>query len=612
MFERKGVTVVENPNTREPITEGEQYFKDRICSTPLFDGWTLYEQPIVNSMHPDFILSHREKGIFIIEVKDWHLDIPRYGSDGLIRGENGRDIKKNPVFQVKSYKELILRYEIHEFVNATENYQQQAQAMVTPIIYFHVAKRDRALDFCGYPNPKECLIWTRSDLDYLCQTSHRNDDMYPPCLFYQRSTFAKGPDQSMQKLVDGLDHILRPSDYARERSNLIVLTREQRNLVPIRKGSIRRWGGVAGSGKTLILASKAVEAIKSGHNVLLLTFNITLRHYIRDLCSQQFGEGDRRLLKSHLTISHFHGFLKILSAELGIQPSGGTVEEYTKEAMNHIVEGITSNHPWYLKYDCILIDEGQDFTGQWIIFLKNFFTAQGELLVMYDRAQSIYEDRGMWITDANQITGIGFRGQVGYLNVTQRLPENIVYQIKRLEYVLGLEGQEQFQLPNAQIDLFTRLQWINVPLYENRFPIIQNQINQVLSDRISTIDDITIITMKEETGIEIVNQYRKSFYAVSHVFDISGQRDNKNRRNEKWKFQPGKDRLKICSYHSYKGWESSHIILLLEGIGEGDKRIKEMTNALFISLTRVNAFSNSRSFTCINNCIDFQYLSDYF
>lgn len=46
------------------------------------------------------------------------------------------------------------------------------------------------------------------------------------------------------------------------------------------------------------------------------------------------------------------------------------------------------------------------------------------------------------------------------------------------------------------------------------------------------------------------------------------------RRNEKWRLQPGKGRLKICSYHSYKGWESSHIILLFEGIGD-DLKWKE-------------------------------------
>ncbi|WP_379000400.1 hypothetical protein [Metabacillus niabensis] len=61
------------------------------------------------------------------------------------------------------------------------------------------------------------------------------------------------------------------------------------------------------------------------------------------------------------------------------------------------------------------------------------------------------------------------------------------------------------------------------------------------------------------------------------------------RRNEKWRLQPSKGRLKICSYHSYKGWESSHIILLFEGIGDDWKWKEEQKNALFIATTRVNA-----------------------
>jgi hypothetical protein len=46
---RKGVRVIENPNTREPLQEGEVYLKERICSSNIFDGWTLYEQPIITS-----------------------------------------------------------------------------------------------------------------------------------------------------------------------------------------------------------------------------------------------------------------------------------------------------------------------------------------------------------------------------------------------------------------------------------------------------------------------------------------------------------------------------------------------------------------------------------
>jgi len=611
---RKGVRVIENPNTREPLQEGEKYFKEKICSSNIFDGWTLYEQPILNSMHPDFILLHPEKGVLIVEVKDWHLRPPAYSNDGMVLGSHGKYINKNPISQVRAYKDMILKYELDEFLFADEKYSSFASAMILTITYFHIASRDRALEFCGNPNPKKYLVWSKEQLDHLCDSTYptRNDYLYPNFLFYERSNFAKDGEQTLQKLVKNLENVLRPSDYARERQQPIPLTPEQKRLVTLRSGSIRRWSGVAGSGKTLILATKATEAIKSGQRVLILTYNITLRHYIRDLCSQQHGYENRRLLKTNLTIVHFHGFLKILLAELKLSAPKDGLEYYTVNSMNEISEEIKVNFPGHLNYDSILIDEGQDFNGDWIHFLKQFYTKRGELLVFYDQAQDLYK-QSLWITDPNQIEGIGFKGQPGHLKISHRLPQSIVSQIDLIRNLLNIENQEKILTASTQQDLFTQIKWVNISTDTNRAQQVDNYIRSILSEGISTVEDVTVITMKEDTGIELVN-YFKGLHIVktSHVFDLTGQNDYKLRRNEKWRFQPGKGRLKICSYHSYKGWESSHIILLLEGIGDDLKRKEELQNALFIAITRVNAFSNSRSFLCINNCVEFNWLAPYF
>lgn len=313
--------------------------------------------------------------------------------------------------------------------------------MVMTIVYFHVASRESALEFCGYPNHKKYLVWSKKELDNLCDTPlpKRDDFIYPNFLFYERSNFAKDGEQTLQKLVKNLENVLRPSDYARERKQSITLNTEQKRLVELKSGSIRRWSGVAGSGKTLILATKATEAIKKGQRVLILTFNITLRHYIRDLCSQQHGHENRRLLKTNLTIAHFHGFLKILLAELKLSAPKGDLEKYTINVMNEISEEINVNFPGHLKYDSILIDEGQDLNGDWIRFLKQFYTRRGELLVFFDQAQDLYK-RSLWITDPNQIEGIGFKGQLGHLKISHRLPQSIVSQIDIIRNLLNMEN----------------------------------------------------------------------------------------------------------------------------------------------------------------------------
>src|SRR5690625_2920870 len=87
-----------------------------------------------------------------------------------------------------------------------------------------------------------------------------------------------------------------------------------------------------------------------------------------------------------------------------------------------ILNKINEQYPEYLRYDSIFIDEGQDFSGDWIRFIKNIYTEQGELLVMYDEAQNTYGDQGVWITDPDEVSGIGFRGEVGHLSIRTDFP----------------------------------------------------------------------------------------------------------------------------------------------------------------------------------------------
>ncbi|MFE6168451.1 NERD domain-containing protein [Viridibacillus arvi] len=289
------LTIIENPNPREPLTDGEKYLINTLSKIDCFNGWTLFVQPFINSMHPDFILTHREKGVIIIEVKDWHLKPPSYMAPAQILGDNNNYHFSDPVAQVNAYKDMILKYELTNFLSANEHYHRNSFGMISTIVYFHKASRAEGLAFCDHPNPKSCYIWDQNVVENLYHFNERNDALYPPFLFFLQSNFAKGNGQYLQQLVDELHALLRQSDYVRERRTPIKLTPEQQALVPIKIGRPRRWSGVAGSGKTLILAEKASEAIKQGLNVLIITFNITLRHYIRDLCSQQFGLENRHL-----------------------------------------------------------------------------------------------------------------------------------------------------------------------------------------------------------------------------------------------------------------------------------------------------------------------------
>lgn len=611
--------IIENFNSSDPRTEGEEYLLNKFKTSPRFKGWTIFEQPHINSMKPDFILLHPDKGIIIIEVKDWNLSSETYENGGYIWGGNGERIKKNPINQVENYKNSILKMELSNSVEFSEEFNDKFFGCIETVVYFHKATIYQAKKFCKKDNDYT-KIWTKNEFDYICNINNKLDAYkYTYALSLNKSKFNR--NKMLDKLVKELKCNLQYSDYNYERKQPIKLTYEQEKLSKLRKNSIRRWSGVAGAGKSLSLAQKAVNALKEGHRVLILTYNITLRHYLRDLCSQQFGpgsySGERKKLRSDLTICHFHDFLKIVMAQFEIEVENGENDKFTQHWINKIdscikVNGIKS----HLKYDYILIDEGQDFEGEWIRFLKQFFTEVGEIFIVYDKAQDLYE-HGVWIEDSNQIKNIGFKGKPGNLKISMRMPEKMVYLVQDIRNEFKIDEEEITPNVNSQQSFIEITKWINcMPLtLTEKLDQIETQVDFLRRNN-NSLEDITIITTNEETGVEIVNRFKSRGIKTSHVYDMKKERNHARRRREKWKFQGGTGRLKICSYHSYKGWETPNIILVLDEpstkyedgiISKGDYKEKNIFDAIFISMSRVKrkAQTGEFSFTCLN------YLSEY-
>lgn len=621
------VKIIENYNPNDLRTNGEEYLLNSFKDSPLFEGWTIFEQPHINSMKPDFILTHPDKGIIIIEVKDWNLNLDVYEENGYVRGTNGKAINKNPVKQVEYYKENILHYQLKSSVNLSENFSLYNSSIETAV-YFHYANKDEANNFCNNSN-HNTRIWVKEDVQYLMNNSnHLNPKDFTYALSRKQSVFTK--NNLLKNLVDELNLQLYYADYNNERRQPFVLTGEQRKLAQLNPGSIRRWSGVPGSGKSIIVAEKAVRAAKEGNNVLILTFNITLRHYLRDLCSQQFGQSnsknDRKKLKTNITISHFHDFLKLILAEhelkIDFKNKNGT--ENLEDVYMNTVNEYFSYHPIieHLHFDYILIDEGQDFKGDWIRFLKKFYTGVGELFIVYDKSQDLYE-HGIWIEDSNQNWDIGFRGKPGHLKYTHRLPGDIVNKISLIREKLHVESDEILVDKQYQKDFFQHTLWYNYHPnnLQEKLKQIESHFHQLSKD--NQIEDITILTTNENSGVAIVRYLKQLGIKISHVYDLESKKNIKRRRNEKWKFQGGTGRLKVSSYHSFKGWQTPNVLLILDApntrynqneIIMGETPVQALEKALFLSLSRIKERSDNGqyNFICLNYLVEYNYLSELF
>ncbi|WP_455542002.1 NERD domain-containing protein [Intestinibacter sp.] len=623
-------TVFEKDNPRDGRTEGEEKLLNILKNSERFEGWTVFEQPHINAVKPDFVLLHPKKGVIIIEVKDWNLNSNTYESNAYIKGTDGRLHKKNPIDQVEKYKNCILKSDLEsneDFISNNEKYY----GYIETVVYFHGVTKSQVLKFC--PETKYTKLWTDEDIDYIANIKNLlNYRQYTYALSLEKSKYNQ--NGTLEKIVEELIKNLKCADYNYERREPFKLTREQSELAKLKHNSVRRWGGVAGAGKSLVLAEKAARALKKNQKVLILTYNITLRHYLRDLCSQQFGvgdyEGERTKFRKNLQVMHFHNFLQSLMAENHITLEkrdyiidNDNYNDFTKYWIDKIETHLKYNPlEGNFNYDSILIDEGQDFKGDWIRFLKQFYTGNGELFIVYDKEQDLYE-HGIWIEDSEQIKNIGFRGQPGTLKYSYRMPSAMIEKIKLVRKNLGIQG-ENILIPEAtshQPDFLSSIKWINCIENNDKDKLdnVKSKVEELIKE--NSPEDVTILTTNENTGVDIVNLFKKNSIdgrklKISHVYDMNKEKDREKRRNEKWKFVGGTGKLKVCSYHSYKGWQTPNIILVLDSnCGGNIENIKQnVSNAIFISMSRVkpNASTGQYSFTCFNYLPEYNRLEKVF
>src|SRR5699024_10957558 len=88
-----------------------------------------------------------------------------------------------------------------------------------------------------------------------------------------------------------------------------------------------------------------------------------------------------------------------------------------------LIDSIENDETAYSKYDAILIDEGQDFKGEWFKLVSQMLNPETKsLLLVEDRAQSIYKRTRSYVQD----TGLDFTGYSKILNINYRNTAQIV------------------------------------------------------------------------------------------------------------------------------------------------------------------------------------------
>ncbi len=579
------------PNLRQKLTAGEravfELFKRKLAPA----GWEIYTQPHLNGLRPDFVLLNPKIGIAVFEVKDWNLDAMRYRveSDGdglpvLIGERDGVSFsiqKDNPVNKVNKYRKAIFDLYCPRLKENT------GFAVITAGIIFPYANAKRVKELLepflntDYGN-KSAIYHPISGINEV-----RNSDI--------GSIFPESGRQKSYYMTEAHANDLRgwlvEPDFAKTQREPLGLDPDQRALVTRWPASrYRRIKGPAGSGKSLVLAARAAHRAKEEKSVLIVTFNITLWHYLRDLVVRATdGPG----MMDQITFTHFHRFCKEVCVEAGYENQDDVLFKGSASSEDN---GMNDHYYGVLlpqlakralesgkvsKYDTIMVDEGQDFQPEWWNVLRLALKEDGEMLLVADATQDVYSRAKAWTDEA--MNGMGFSGDWARLKTGYRLPA--LAQDYARDFAKRFLPPSTVDLPdvgqgNLEIER-CHLRWIQCPEEDGASACMRELELMMLQTGIATgvaNADITFITDDTKVGVDVTRMQEEKKVRTVSTFNPS----EKERRREKMGFYMGDARIKATTLHSFKGWEA---ILLLVYVSEF--RTDENKALIYAALTRL-------------------------
>lgn len=583
---------------RQKPTEGELYIL-KFLEQNLDDSYEVFFQPYLNGDLPDIVIMRKNSGVYIIEVKDWNLGSYRLtdNRDWQVNSgsENWHDIK-SPIDQVSSYKDNLYNLHIAGLLERKIK-NSNVYSIVNCGVYFHNASTSQVDSFVKGERPDDDEPFQNKNKyhKYIKGISYTD-------LFGYDSLNSNDFNKIMNKrwmsrtskyfdidLYTSFKRHLLPPKHTTEQGKSITYSIEQQRIIESKDNSWQKVKGVAGSGKTMCLAKRIVNAhLRHGHKVLVLTFNISLRNYIHD----KINEVREDFAWSNFHIVHYHEFIKnqANNHNIKIQSLQAWENQYLFEEVKENIE----------KYDTIVIDEIQDYTEPWINILHNYFLAEnGEYVVFGDEKQNIYS-RSYDAKERKPYTKIP--GQWNLLKRSYRITSEIAKLAEEFQKWFFSEKYEIDEIA-VQKNLFEKSELRYyffdsfdaekiIQLYKDvsaEFNIHDNDIcfqaAQVENLRelcfiIRTLSNQMTNTMFETK--EVYDKLKNDYGETSRFYDTI----EKIRRNKKFNFWSNRGLLKMSTIHSFKGWEVDTMFLIIERENKSDSDDFTTDELIYTAITR--------------------------
>lgn len=585
------------------MTNGEKRFAERLEQKLENDYLCWYDVPIGEHVrHPDFVVFHPNRGLLVLEVKDWKLANIHSMDKQQVMLAVDANLKSqiNPIEQARQYMYAITSRMERDPQLVFPNGSLKGKVAFSyghGVVLTNIERSQFDANEMGNTIPSHMVICKDEMLPSIDAEDFQKRlwDMFPLKIprkltlpQIDRIRWHMFPEIRIHTQTDLFDTSVRDTFEIPDIVRVMDLQQEQ--LARSMGEGHRVIHGVAGSGKTLILAYRAEHLAQVCQRpILVLCYNRTLAAKLQSAMTA-------RGLQDKVHAIHFHAWCRrqLDAYHVEVPQNTGNNEEFFTACVNKVIRSVEAGQIPAAQYDAILIDEGHDFHAEWFkLIVQMIHPDSNSLLVLYDDAQSIYGNKKNRFSFSS--VGIQAKGRTTILKLNYRNTAEILSVARAFaDDLLSTQDVEEDQAPTVQ-PISTGRRGPKPLLI--KFPKLTDEAKH-LAEKLKHINktgmrwrDMAILYREYSTGSTIIHELERNGIPCEFP-QGKGQ-----------KFRPDHDSVKVVTMHSSKGLEFP--LVCIPGIGTAIKNEgtpQEEARLLYVAMTRateelVMTYSDTSTFS---------------
>jgi hypothetical protein len=378
--------------------------------------------------HPDFVTVHPSNGLLILEVKDWRLESIIAADKAAVEllTSRGPVRERNPFEQARTY--------MFDVVRTLEQDGQLIFPLDHPlkgrpvlpfghgVVFTNITRKQFAMVNLHEVFPEDRCIFKDEMTETVDPETFRTQlwrmvprRMGPPLSLpqFDRLRALLFPELRIRQIALPIDDAAPRVGSDR---TLEVMDMHQEQIARSIGGGHRILRGVAGSGKTLILAFRAEYLARAATKPVLILC------YANGIAGRLENAMQERGVEDRVQVSTFHAWCYRMLRTYDIPaPTEDDFPEYEERLAASVRSVINAVHLGNIppaQYDAILIDEAHDFEPQWLALAAKMVNPDtNAFMIAYHDMQAIYKGRArpVW----SQL-GIEAKGRTRVLKINYR------------------------------------------------------------------------------------------------------------------------------------------------------------------------------------------------